>query len=202
MRGGAAQELYQPAGVDRVVKLAVIKRFLIRSLIEFGPLVILFGVTRRWDIYAGTAAFMVALTLSVSASVWRERRIPLVPVASFGIVLVLGAMTLILEEEDFIMAMPTVMNGGGGLVLLGGLLTNRLFIKRVYADRIRLPDEAWRTISWRLVVYLGAMAVLNEVVRYYFTPDGWVAFKAFGLPILNLLFLASQYPLISRAEAT
>lgn len=183
------------------MQLVVIKRFAIRSLIEFGPLVILFGVTRRWDIYAGTAAFMAALALSVVASIWRERRIPVVPVASFGIVLLLGGLTLILEEEDIIMALPTVMNGGGGLALVGGLLTGHLVIKRVYADRITLPDDDWRTLSWRLAVYLMAMAALNEVVRYHFSPDGWVTFKAFGLPILNLLFLASQYPLIARAKA-
>jgi intracellular septation protein len=183
------------------VKLAVIKRFAIRSLIEFGPVVILFGVTRRWDIFAGTAAFMAALTLSVAASIWRERRIPVVPFASFAIVLLLGALTLILEEENIIMALPTVINGGGALALLGGLLTGHLVIKRVYADRIKLPDAAWSTLSWRLAVYLVGMAALNEVVRYQFSPEEWVVFKAFGLPILNLLFLASQYPLISRAEA-
>jgi intracellular septation protein len=183
------------------VKLVVIKRFAIRSLIEFGPLVILFGVTRRWDIFVGTAAFMVALVLSVAASTWRERRIPVVPVASLGIVLLLGGLTLVLEEEDIIMALPTVMNGGGAIALLVGLVTGHLVIKRVYADRIKLPDADWRTLSWRLAVYLVAMAALNEWVRYHFTPDGWVAFKAFGLPVLNLLFLASQYPFIARAEA-
>lgn len=183
------------------MKLAVIKRFAIRKLIEFGPLVIFFGVTRRWDIFVGTAAFMAALTLSVVASAWRKRRTPVVPSAGFVIVLLLGALTLILEEEDIIMAMPTVMNGGGAIALLGGLMTGHLVIKRVYADRIKLPDAAWNTLSLRLAVYLVAMAALNEVVRYHLSPDDWVVFKAFGLPILNLLFLASQSPLIARADA-
>jgi intracellular septation protein len=189
------------ACVDQPVKLAVIKRFAVRSLIEFGPLLVLFGVTRRWDIFLGTAAFMGALAVSVSVSVWRERRVPLVPVASFGIVILLGGLTLTLEKEDFIMALPTVINGGGGILLVGGLLTGRLLIKRVYGDRITLSDADWRTLSWRLVVYLVAMAALNEVVRIHLSADGWVAFKAFGLPILNGLFLASQYSLISRARA-
>lgn len=183
------------------MKPVVIKRFAIRSLIEFGPFLILFGVTRRWDIFTGTAAFMAALSLSAVASAWYERRVPVVPFASFLIVLLLGTLTLILQEEDIIMALPTVVNGGGALALMGGLLTGHLVIKRVYADRIKLLDADWRTLSWRLVVYLIAMAVLNEVVRYHFSPDAWVTFKVFGLPVLNLLFLASQYPVFARAEA-
>jgi len=52
------------------------------------------------------------------------------------------------------------------------------------------------TIRW--AVFFAAMAVLNEVIWRTQSTDFWVAFKAFGVVPLTMIFAMAQMPLVKR----
>jgi intracellular septation protein len=61
-----------------------------------------------------------------------------------------------------------------------------------------MSDRAWAQLTLRYALFFIAMALLNEAVWRSQSTDFWVSFKVFGLPVLTILFIASQLPFLNR----
>ncbi len=173
---------------------------LTKILIEMGPLVVFFVGNAKFGIFPATAAFMVAITLSLIVS-WRiERRLP--PMALFtGIfVLVFGGLTLYLADELFIKLKPTIVNSLFAILLTAGLLMKKLLLKVVFGEAFQVTEEGWRILTVRWIFFFLFLAALNEVVWRNFSTDTWVSFKVFGVMPLTLLFSASLMPILNRHQ--
>jgi intracellular septation protein len=58
--------------------------------------------------------------------------------------------------------------------------------------------ELWRILTLRWALFFFAMALLNEAIWRTQSTDFWVAFKAFGVIPLTMIFAVTQMPLIKR----
>lgn len=174
---------------------------LLRLALEAGPLGIFFAVNARAGIQAATAAFMVAIVVSLIASRILEKRYPVLPLVTAVFVLVFGGLTLILQDELFIKLKPTVVNTLFGGILLVGLAMGRPLLKPLLGTALELDTAGWRTLTLRWGLFFLVLAALNEVVRLTVSTDTWVSFKFFGILPLTLLFALSQAPLIARHAA-
>jgi intracellular septation protein len=63
-----------------------------------------------------------------------------------------------------------------------------------------LTAQGWRLLTLRWALFFLAMAILNEIIWRTQTTDFWVAFKAFGVIPLTMLFAVTQMPLIKRTS--
>ena len=117
------------------------------------------------------------------------------------IVVVFGGLTLILHDATFIKVKPTIIYGLFGAVLIGGLLFNRPLLGVVFDSLFHLSDEGWRKLTLRWAMFFFVLAILNEIVWRNVSTDAWVAFKAFGVVPLTLIFGALQVPLLKRYAA-
>ena len=171
-----------------------------RMAIEAGPLVVFFIANSAYDIMIGTAAFMVATAISLAVSLKVERRIPLMPLVSSVFVLLFGGLTLALDDDLFIKIKPTVVNLFFAAVLLGGLLTGRVFLKHLMGGILLLDNTGWRILSWRWTAFFIFLAIVNEVVWRNFSTDTWVSFKVFGIMPMSLVFGLAQVPLIQKHQ--
>jgi len=61
-----------------------------------------------------------------------------------------------------------------------------------------LTPQGWRSLTLRWALFFVAMAFLNEAVWRTQSTDFWVAFKAFGVIPLTMVFAVAQMPLIKR----
>ncbi|HEY4266170.1 MAG TPA: septation protein IspZ, partial [Micropepsaceae bacterium] len=84
--------------------------------------------------------------------------------------------------------------------LLGGLVFGRLFIKLMLGQTLNLPEDAWRSLTWRWAFFFMALAILNEIVWRNVSTNAWVAFKLWGVFPLTLLFAMAQTPFIARHQ--
>jgi intracellular septation protein len=116
------------------------------------------------------------------------------------LVVIFGGLTLYLQDATFIKMKPTVLYAFFGVVLIGGLRFNRLFIKYVFEQAFDLSDEGWRKLTWRWGLFFLALAVLNEAVWRNFSTAIWVDFKVFGIMPLIFLFALAQTPLVLRHQ--
>jgi intracellular septation protein len=165
---------------------------------EFGPVFVFVGAYWLSDLMTATVVLM-ATTIGVTAiSVHRERRVPIVPAASIVILLVTGGLTLGLDEPRFIKMRMTIVNGLYGAMLLASLAVGRPLLEQVLRGTIHLSDRGWRGLTWRVGVFLLALAVLNEIVWRNFSTDVWVAYKLFGVLPLDVLFGLSLWPYANR----
>jgi len=165
---------------------------------ELGPLLVFFGVNARFQLFAATAAFMVAIVAAMIASYVVTRHVPVMALVTGIIVLVFGTLTLVLHDETFIKVKPTIIYGLFALVLGGGLLFGRSFIAIMFDQMFNLTPQGWRILTMRWTLFFLAMAFLNEAIWRTQTTDLWVAFKVFGVIPLTTIFAITQMPLIKR----
>ena len=170
----------------------------VKLLIEVGPLVVFFVANAKWDIFVGTGAFMVAITLSLLASWLTERRLPTLPLVTAFFVLVFGTLTLVLKDATFIKLKPTLVYSLFGILLLVGLALRRSWLEPLLGTALSLTEEGWRRLTLRWALFFLVMAVVNEVVWRNFSDDVWVNFKVFGFLPLTLVFFMAQTGLLRR----
>lgn len=186
---------------------------LLKMALELGPLAVFFLFNSRGaqiaealpvlqmlggPIFLATAAFMVAIAISLTVSLWLTRRLPIMPLVSGVVVLVFGALTLYLQDELFIKLKPTIVNCLFGAVLLGGLAFGKSLLGYVFDSAFKLTDEGWRLLTLRWGVFFFVLALINEIVWRNFSTDFWVNFKVFGVMPITLVFTLTQLPLIQR----
>jgi intracellular septation protein len=176
------------------------RKQLVKLVVEFGPLLVFFFANSHYGIYTGTGAFMVATVISLIASQILLGRIAVMPLITSVFVLVFGGLTLWLQDDHFIKMKPTIVNGFFAAILFGGLATNRIFLKIVFGDVMKLSEEGWRLLTLRWAVFFVFLAVLNEVMWRGFSTDTWVAFKVFGIMPITFVFALAQIGLLKKYE--
>ena len=165
---------------------------------ELGPLVVFFVANAKFHLFVATGAFMVAVVAAMIASYVVTRHVPIMALVTGVVVLVFGTLTLVLHDETFIKVKPTIIYGLFAAVLGGGLLFGRSFIAIMFDQMFNLTPQGWRALTLRWTLFFFAMAIVNEIVWRTQTTDFWVAFKAFGVIPLTMIFAVTQMPLIKR----
>ena len=171
---------------------------LLKLALDLGPLVLFFLVNAKLGIFYATGVFMAAVLVALVVSYVLIRRLPIMTVASAVIVTVFGGLTIALENETFIKLKPTIIYLLFSGVLFGGLMLRKPLLEIVFDQMFHLTEEGWRKLTLRWVLFFLALAVLNEIVWRTQTTDAWLTFKVFGVVPLTFLFMASQYPLLTR----
>jgi intracellular septation protein len=165
---------------------------------ELGPLLVFFAANAKFQLFVATGAFMVAIVIAMIASYVVTRHIPLMALVTGVVVIVFGTLTLVLHDETFIKVKPTIIYSLFAAVLGGGLLFGRSFIAIMFDQVFNLTPEGWRKLTLRWALFFAGMAILNEVIWRTQTTDFWVAFKAFGVIPLTMIFAVAQMPLTKR----
>jgi intracellular septation protein len=173
---------------------------LTKLALDLGPLIVFFVAFRFFGIYGATAAFMVAVLAALALGYMRDKKLAPMPLFTAVLVVVFGGLTLYLQNATFIKMKPTVLYAFVGMLLLGGLIFNRLFIKYVFGQAFDLNEEGWRKLTWRWAIFALALALLNEIVWRNFSTAIWVDFKVWAIMPLIFLFALAQTPLVLRHD--
>ncbi len=174
---------------------------LLKLALDLGPLLVFFVANAVFGIFTGTAVFMAAMLIVIAIGITIERKVSPMPLVTAALVLVFGGLTLWLSNDIFIKIKPTILYAIFAIVLIGGLSYGRLFIKLLLGQTLKLPEPAWRTLTWRWAVFFLILAVLNEIVWRNVSTNTWVAFKVWGVFPLTLLFAMAQAPFIARHQS-
>ena len=172
----------------------------VKPFVDYVPLVAFFVAYFLSDLFVATGALMIATVIAVVVSLVIERRVPVMPLVTAGIVLAFGGLTLWLNDERFIKMKPTIVQALFAIVLFGGLLFGKPLLKPLLGSAWKLEDRGWYLLTVRFAIFFAVMAVLNEIVWRTVSTDLWVNFKIFGILILTFAFTAFQVPLITRYQ--
>ena len=170
----------------------------LRPIIDYGPSIIFFFTYYVANLFIATASIIVATAVALILSYIADRRIPVIPLITAGVVGVFGGLTLWLNDETFIKMKPTIIQVIFSSVLIGGLLTNRLFLKSLMGSAWHMTEEGWRVLTLRFSLFFFLSATLNEVIWRTQSTNFWVNFKVFGLIGLTIVFIVTQLPLLKR----
>ena len=172
----------------------------LKLALDLGPLLIFFAANALFGIFTATAVFMAAMLIVIAIGIIVERKLSPMPLITGALVLVFGGLTLWLSNDIFIKIKPTILYAMFAGILIVGLVFDRLFIKVVLGQTLRLNEAAWRTLTWRWASFFVALAILNEIVWRNVSTNTWVAFKVWAILPLTLVFAMAQAPFIARHQ--
>lgn len=148
-----------------------------------------------WGLIPAVWVLMGAVIVQVSAQwlIGGSYKPKPITLASAGLVLVFGTLTVVLKDPVFIKWKPTVLYWAMSVALLGARLWKRKgVIHAILASQAEgfagLPARAASALDWAWLTFLALMGALNLWVAYTFSEATWVYFKLFGLTGLTLVF--------------
>ncbi len=165
---------------------------------DLGPLLAFFGVYFLSDLFAPTGAYLVGSIISLSLVYGLERRIAPMPLITGIIVMIFGGLTLFLNDKQFILMKPTIVNALFASILFIGLATGRPLMKFLFREIFDLTDSGWTKISLRWAIFFLCLAFLNETIWRNFSESFWITYKVFGVPPMTLAFGLLQIPLLQK----
>ena len=171
-----------------------------KILIDIGPLAVFFIFYTRSGLQASILPLMIATVIAVLFSYTLEKKIPIMPTVGAGIVLIFGGLTIYFDNEVFIKMKPTIINLVFAIILYGGMLIRKPFLKILLGAALKLEEEGWRILTFRWIGFFIALAVLNEIVWRTQSTDIWVNFKVFAILPITFIFTMTQFPLIKKYQ--
>lgn len=167
--------------------------------VDLGPLVVFFAAYSKFDLFVGTAAFMVATLVAMIAAWVLTRHIPAMTWFSAILVGVFGGLTLWLKDETFIKMKPTIVFLIFAGVLFFGLLRGRNYLKSLLGSAfVGLSEHGWKLLAWRWAFFFLVLAALNEAFWRLFPTEIWLHFKLWGDTLLTFVFTVAQFPMMLK----
>jgi intracellular septation protein len=170
----------------------------LKLALDFAPLVAFFVAYKLAGVYWATSIIIALTLVSLVVGFAITGKVAKFPLFSGILITVMGGLTLYLHNDMFVKMKPTAANLIFAGILGGGLLANRMFLKDLLGSSLDMPEQAWRTLTWRWTAFFFALAGLNEYVWRTMSEATWVNFKVFGLMGLTLLFALANAPFMAR----
>ena len=179
--------------------------------LELGPILLFFlGFARLKDktfliggaSYSGfivlTAAF-VLLIIVTTALLWKlTGKLSKMQLVTLVLVILMGGLSVWLNDERFIKMKPTLLYLFFALVLGAGLAQGKSYLRVVMEEALPMQPEGWMILTRRLALFFAGLAVLNEVVWRTMSTGSWVTFKTFGLTFGVFAFFLLQARMMAR----
>jgi intracellular septation protein len=170
----------------------------VKLLFDFFPIIAFFVTFKFFDdphegVLAATSVVIVATCIQVGITWIRHRKVENMHIVTLVLVVVLGGVTLLLNDEIFIKWKPTVVNWLFAIAFAASqFVGERSLIKRMLGGNVDLPDSIWTRLNFAWVVFFIAVGFVNLYVIYNYDTATWVNFKLFGMMGLTVLFVIAQ----------
>lgn len=162
-------------------------------LLDYIPIVIFFVAYFAKDIFFATGLLMAVMPVVLLLQFVLTRKLNKIYAASTVLVLVLGAVTLLLRDADFIKWKPTVLNWAIAAVFLGSQwIGDKTIVQRMLGSAADLAKEQWSRLNMIWVGFFIVVGGVNLYVAYNFSEAFWVKFKLFGMLGLTAVFIIIQ----------
>lgn len=157
------------------------------------PVILFFIIYKFYGIYAATLALIIVAVIQFVALLMLKKRVDKLQLFVVIMVVVLGGLTLLSHNPQFIQWKVSVVNWVFALVFLGShFVGKRCLMERAFADKVNLPRSVFVKMNIMWAIYFLVVGFINLYVMYFFDLNTWVNFKLFGLLIIGLIFLVIQ----------
>ncbi|MEE4184381.1 MAG: septation protein A [Gammaproteobacteria bacterium] len=175
-----------------------------QALVDFLPalaFVVTYWLTK--DMSLAIVVIMGAITLQLLGTWLIKRTVSKMLLASAALVIVLGGISLVLDDPVFFKWKPTGLYWLFAVIFLGSQYIGdkpvaQRMMTSISTDELRLPESIWRQLNLMWVAFFLFAGALNIYVAYQFDEATWVNFKLFGLFGLTFVFLLLQSLWLSR----
>ncbi|MEE2731482.1 MAG: inner membrane-spanning protein YciB [Pseudomonadota bacterium] len=158
------------------------------------------------DMILSTKVLLAASVVQIAVFWLWKRTVEKMHLGTFVVVLVMGSLTIFLDDPIFIIWKPSIVNWSVATVLLVSLLIKKNlvrkaaegFLKQTPHLSLNMPESKWAPMCLIWVLYFIALGVINLFVYFTYGEDFWVTFKLVGFTIINIAFFIGQFVYLSR----
>ena len=141
-----------------------------KLLIDFFPILLFFIAYKLYGIYVATGVAIAASALQVGWQWWRHRRVEKMQLATLGLLILFGGMTLALHDPIFVMWKPTIVNWLFAAVFLGSpLFGKKSLVERMMSHAIQVPAAIWTRLNLLWVLFFLFSGLANLYVVYFYS---------------------------------
>jgi len=168
-----------------------------KILFDLLPIILFFVVYKFAGIYWATGAAIAAAALQVAWVWWREHRVDKLLLATLGLIVVFGGLTIALRDPIFVMWKPTLVNWLFGAAFLGSQwIGERPLTQRMMGQAITVPAPVWRRLNLTWALFFGVLGLTNLFVVYWasgFYQAQHALLQATGKDAIDLAACAAQF---------
>ena len=133
-----------------------------KLLFDFFPIVLFFIVYKTMGLYAAIYAMIGATFLQSMAGRYRTGKFENSHLITFGLLIVLGGVTLALRDPAFVMwkvsALYVVFSG----VLIGSIFFGeKTILQRMMGKEMKLPKDVWNKLTWFWGIGFIGISIVN-----------------------------------------
>lgn len=184
---------------------------IVKLVLELGPVLLFFVMFGRlkdqqftfggtsYDGFIVTTAAFIALIVVTSGILWAlTGHLSRMQMLTLVLVVVMGGLSVWLNDERFIKMKPTLLYAAFAGVLGFGLWRGKSYLSAVLDEALPLREEGWMILTRRLALFFAGLAVANELVWRLMSTEAWVNFKTFGLTLALFAFFMTQGKLLEK----
>jgi len=161
-----------------------------KFFLDLLPVIVFFTVYKYSDIFLATLWAIVISILIAAVTFAIKKTIEKMVIVNTLLITFLGGLTILLQDNTFIMWKPTAIYWLIALTLFGSqiFLRNNL-IKKMMSKQFQLSEKRWNFLNTNVIVFMILIGFLNLYVAFNFDENTWVNFKLFGITSLLILFM-------------
>lgn len=169
-----------------------------KFLFDFFPILAFFIAfyvpeDREQGIYIATYTIIIASSIQIFLYWLLYKKFEKMHLITFVVVLIFGGLTIYLHNENFIKWKPTIVNWCFAIAFIGShFIGEKTLFQRMLNladDKLQLPAHAWKNLNMSWAIFFIFMGFVNLYVAFNFSTEFWVNFKAWGMTLLNLIFM-------------
>lgn len=150
-------------------------------------------------IMLATVAVIIASIIQIAWVKFKHNKVEKSLWISAVLVVVLGFLTLYLQDDAFIKWKPTVLYWlFAGAIVVGEFIFKKNIIKSMMDQNVQMPANIWKNMNLSWAAFFAALGVINLYVAFNFSTDTWATFKLFGATGLMFVFIVGQMLMIQK----
>lgn len=158
------------------------------------------------DMILATKMLLAASAIQIAVFWLWKRTVEKMHLGTFAVVLVMGSLTIFLDNPIFIIWKPSIINWSIATAFLVSLLIKKNlvrkavegFLKQAPHLSLNMPEKNWGPLCFVWVLFFIALGCINLFVYFTYGEDFWVTFKLVGFTIINMTFFIGQFIYLSR----
>jgi intracellular septation protein len=170
-----------------------LRHIVVSSFLEFGPVLLFLATAHMMSVYASTVLLMVGTIVSTFVTFKVQKRIPFLALYIALITTLFGFLTIHFHDVMFIQMRDTLYDMTCALTLVVGMIFQKPFLKHAFHSLFPLTNRAWNRLTHLWIAYFLTTALLNEIVRTFFSFPDWLLFKGLVILMTSVFGLFALY---------
>lgn len=161
------------------------------------------AATKENAIYIAVGVFIAATLAAIGWCKLRRGKIPPVLIVTGVLVTAFGGLTILLHDPSILQIKFTVTFLFYAAAILISLAIKQNVWKLLFRHVFNLPDRIWTILALRWAFFYIAVAILNEVLRYYYNEangnfDVWVNLRTILTYPAFIAFAIINTPIVMK----